>query len=296
MAYRIILAFACWIAASSSLASVAVSASIKPLQMIASAIAGEHATVSVLANDAQSAHQFSLTPSDRINIEQSQIVLWIGPEFETQLAQFLSRYEDSKALITAVEIPGLRRLELSPSTMDPHIWLGLDNAETIAAAVLQQLVELDDSNEASYRANFQQFRSQLARLRSRISNDFASIGNQSTAEFLVYHNAFQYFEAEAGLKHSLALVHDPEREPSIREILTTRDRIAAIQARCLFAEPDANQSLVESVLGDSEVRVVTLDLLGQQIEAGGYIELISRLSAAMSDCLGGNGTTDNQEK
>ncbi|MEQ8953304.1 MAG: zinc ABC transporter substrate-binding protein [Gammaproteobacteria bacterium] len=267
------------------MADVAVSASIKPLQMIASAITGDHATVSVLANDVQSAHQFSLTPSDRINLQNADIVLWIGPQFEIQLAQFLPRYGDTKALIAATSLPDAVLYELSSSITDPHIWLSLDNAELIAATLLNELVRIDAGNENFYRANFANFAQDVSQLREQVSRDFEFVRNREVPAFAVYHNAFQYFEALAGIKHSFSLVHDPEREPSIRELLAIQEQLSGIKPRCLFAEPDANAALLESVLNNSNVQIVFLDLLGQQLRDLNYFALISGLSSAMSSCL-----------
>ncbi|GIT64022.1 MAG: hypothetical protein Ct9H300mP22_4220 [Gammaproteobacteria bacterium] len=50
--------------------------------------------------DAQdSAHGFTLTPSDRLNIETADLLLWISPEFEVQIADLFESKGKEKPVI-----------------------------------------------------------------------------------------------------------------------------------------------------------------------------------------------------
>ena len=287
MAFRLLILLCCLLT-QSAVAKVSISTSIKPLQLIAQAVAGETADVTVLANASQSAHQFSLRPTDRINLERADLVLWIGPEFERQLAEFMSRYEARKPIIASANISGVSRLTLQGNVLDPHLWLGITNAESIAQSLGTELVRLSPEDAAAIDANLRDFRRQLQQLREQIHRDFTAVKMQNPIPtFVVYHNALQYFEADIGIEHALALVHDPDREPSIREMLDTRNALSEINPRCLFMEPDANQAIVNSLFQDRPVTRVILDLLGYSSQTN-YVDLISGISRAMSTCLSGN--------
>ena len=71
--------------ALSAAAEVNVTTSIRPLQLIAQAIIEDRGTVRAVTNAQDSAHGFTLTPSDRLNFETADLLLWISPEFEVQI-------------------------------------------------------------------------------------------------------------------------------------------------------------------------------------------------------------------
>lgn len=267
--------------------SLQIATTIRPLQFIAVAIAGEQTRVSAIIDAQSSPHHFNLTPSDRLEIADADLVLWIGPELEQALTRFLGREEMSGRVIRVSGLPGLSSWTLDNGEFDAHLWLDPQNAVVIAAAIRDRLIAMDADNAAGYRANFDRFN---AALEQTMAETRARLAQSRGRPYLVYHNAFQYFEKRFALEHALALLDNPEVQPGMRDLLELRSAVADSAATCLLAEPEANDNLIATVSRDGPpLRRVSVDLLGYElvVDETAYTRLISGLGDRFFECLNG---------
>jgi len=95
---------------SSANAEVTIVASIKPLALISTAILGERGTVLTLVDAQQSPHDYAMKPSDRISIQQADILIWVSPVFELYLADIYAEKSRQKAIITFAELSDVHLL------------------------------------------------------------------------------------------------------------------------------------------------------------------------------------------
>jgi zinc transport system substrate-binding protein len=280
-------------------ADITISTTIRPLHFIALAIVGEQGEVTALIDSKSSPHHFNLTPSDRVELLRSDLIVWVGPELEGQLSNSLSKVAASDRIITTIALPGLISHKIgSEDQIDAHIWLDTRNALLIATEIAQQAKRLDPENSEYFESNLKQFQLGLNRATDKIKLLF----NPSNVKpFAVYHNGFQYFEKQFGLSHQLELVTDPEIAPTIAEIINTRKEVAALKPLCLFGESDANPELVRTMLSDYRrsglshssssstnlIQEVTIDLLGNGIAESplAYTDLITHVADEFSSCL-----------
>lgn len=169
---------------------------------------------------------------------------------------------------------------------DPHLWLDPQNAAAIAAEAASVLADLDPANGETYRANAESFTGDLARLSAEIAKRLGATGS---AGFIVYHDAFQYFENRFGL-HALASVVAQEGvAPGAARIQDLRDLAGAQAIACAFTEPQFDPALLETVVAELAVRIEELNPLGAALEPGPelYADLLRSLSATIADCLAG---------
>ena len=80
-------------------ATPAVVASIKPVELLVKAVAGDQVTVSTLVPDGASPHTYQLRPSERARLEQAAQVFWIGPDMETFLIRLLGGQDLAKRTV-----------------------------------------------------------------------------------------------------------------------------------------------------------------------------------------------------
>lgn len=272
-------------AASSTYAAVDVVTTVRPLAFIAQAIVGQHGQAQSIMDAQDSPHHFTLTPSDRLQIADSEMMVWVGPILETELADFLFDQERSRTVIRAASLPTMTIASLASGETDPHIWLSPDNATVIARAISKELSALQPELAADFEANLQNF---VAAVEAATAMHRDELQGLSTRSFMVYHDAYQYFEEYFSLRHSLALVDNPEVEPGMRALLSKREQIADLQPDCLLLEPDSREPLVATLIPDrSHLRVVTIDPLGYgiAISAAAYPELIESVAGAFTGCL-----------
>ena len=82
--------------------AVEVLASIKPLQLIASAITAGGPVPQLLLPPGSSPHDYALRPSDVRKVKHADIVLWVGPEMEVFLTRLLEDEPNSLPLLATL--------------------------------------------------------------------------------------------------------------------------------------------------------------------------------------------------
>ena len=105
--------------------------------------------------------------------------------------------------------------------------------------------------------------------------------------FIVFHDAYRYFEDRFGLSAAGSVVVTPERMPGARRISELREKVEELGVVCVFDEPQFDKRLVQTVVEGSDVRVGTVDPLGASIEDGPelYFTLLHNMATAFAECL-----------
>jgi zinc transport system substrate-binding protein len=168
---------------------------------------------------------------------------------------------------------------------DPHVWLSPFNAKVIAAAIAEELGAIDPENAAAYRHNANRLLQRIDAMEAHIAARLAPVRG---VPFVMFHDAFQYFEESFGLNAVGSVTVSPDRMPSARRIKALRETIAASGARCVFREPQFESALVQVLLEDTGARSGVLDPLGTDVAPGpeGYIDLMNANAEALIACLG----------
>lgn len=271
-------------------------ASIKPLQLIAADLMAGIAVPELLIPANVSPHHFTLRPSDIRKMTDARLVLWVGPQMETYLTDFLGQLDHQA---TVVEVAALNGVVLhqpggefasesepgADDRYDPHLWLNTQNARLVAEKITQQLIILDSKNQSRYQANLSRFVSSIDELDKTTGADMERLQG---GRYAVYHDGFQYFERQFGLQHQFVLVPDHEIQPGIRHILDIRSRLNELRPTCLLEDVSSNDSTTETVFGGYPVNRMRVDALGDAITPGpgSYAQLIGNLAQAINTCLG----------
>ncbi|MDW3223181.1 MAG: zinc ABC transporter substrate-binding protein [Paracoccaceae bacterium] len=167
---------------------------------------------------------------------------------------------------------------------DPHAWLAPKNAMTWLNVIAGQLSAADPDNAGAYFANAAAGRTEIDAL---ISEVHATLETVRGGQFIVFHDAYQYFEADFDFPAAGAISIADASDPSPARIAEIQARIAEEGIDCVLAEPQFNPGLVEAVLAGTEARTGILDPLGSDLEPGmaHYPQLIRNLSTALADCM-----------
>ncbi|MCR9254671.1 MAG: zinc ABC transporter substrate-binding protein [Alphaproteobacteria bacterium] len=168
--------------------------------------------------------------------------------------------------------------------MDPHIWLDPVNGQRLALAMAEVLAESDPANAARYRENAERFTADIDVLTAHLTADLAPVRG---TRFIVFHDAYQYFENRFGLTSAGSITISPEVVPGAARVGEIRDRIADDKAACVFSEPQFEPRLVQVVTEGTTARTAVLDPLGAEFEAGPamYRALLEAMAASFRDCL-----------
>jgi zinc transport system substrate-binding protein len=172
----------------------------------------------------------------------------------------------------------------SANGKDGHIWLDPDNAKAIVAYLAEVLGARSPADAARISAN-------AARLAARIDALTADLESETRPlkgkPFVVFHDAFQYFETRFGLDAVGSITVSPQAQPSARRLRELRERIRSLGAVCVFAEPAVQPNLLTAVTEGTQARSGTLDAEGRSLSPGAdlYFELMRNLALELEACL-----------
>ncbi|HLT02381.1 MAG TPA: zinc ABC transporter substrate-binding protein [Geminicoccaceae bacterium] len=308
---------------ASGAAEGAVVASIKPVHSLVAGVMQGVGEPALLVKGASSPHSYSLRPSDARALEEARVVFWIGEGLETYLAKPLQALAATALVVPLSEAEGVRLLPARAGGVwagegrtaampaedaggaegehghghgrfDSHIWLDPRNAEAMVDAIVTTLSEADPANASVYRANGKELRGRLEELDQTLSTQLAPVRDRP---FVVFHDAYQYLEERYGLNALGTISVDPGRRPGARRLAAIRRELAELDAACVFAEPQFEPALVESVIESTNARKGVLDPLGADLEAGPeqYFQLMSGLARSLLECLEEPGNSTHVE-
>ena len=291
------------------LAAPRVVATIKPIHSIASNVMAGIAEPELLLDAAVSEHTAQLTPSQVEAMQNADVILVVGDNLEAFLSKALKNPDIAqKKIIEAAELPGLRILPLrngdlwephrhegeedaqaedhDHGSIDPHIWMDPDNAKVIAMELARTLGDLDKENATKYEANAKAYAASIDALTQDIAAAVAPVRDK---RYIVFHDAYQYFEARFAMSPAGSITINPEVTPGARRIKEIHDRIAETKAVCVFAEPQFESKYVETVIEGTGARASALDGLGATEPAGtgAYAGMMHRFVTALTSCLKG---------
>jgi zinc transport system substrate-binding protein len=169
------------------------------------------------------------------------------------------------------------------SGTDPHAWLDPQNAATWLGLISNTLSDIDPENAAIYAENAQAGQADLADLIVKVQ---AQLADENDLKFIVFHDAYHYFEARFGLSAMGAISLSDAEAPSPKRMTELRDMIAKQGVDCVMSEPQFNSGLVETLLEGTSAHQGVIDPLGQTIATGAsfYGELIQGVADSFDVC------------
>ena len=306
-------------------ADINVVTSIKPLHSLTSYIMEGVGEPGLIIDGVASPHNFQIKPSHAKMLQKADLVIWVGEDLESFLPTALKSIPKNSVVFPLLEQSGLKKLKFREKNIfeghddhghdehgkkeddhdehaekeeghddhghdehghahgeyDPQIWLDPLNAKVIVKKITNQLVKIDADNSSAYKANSKKLLKDLDNLTSTIKKDL-----NKNASFVVFHDAYQYFEKRFGLSVIGALTVNPDVMPGAEQLSEIREVIEEKKVKCIFSEPQFNPAIIKSIASDTGVKTGVLDPLGANINKSKnmYFNLIEDMSNALKDC------------
>ena len=167
---------------------------------------------------------------------------------------------------------------------DPHAWLSPTNAGTWLNLIAAQLSSADPENAGTYFANAAAAREEMEALSAEIT---ATLDPVRGGSFIVFHDAYQYFETDFDFPASGAISLGDATDPSPARIAEIQGRIQDEGIDCVLAEPQFNPGIIEVVLDGTDANTGVIDPLGAELEPGSdlYPQLLRNMAATLAECL-----------
>jgi zinc transport system substrate-binding protein len=164
---------------------------------------------------------------------------------------------------------------------DSHIWLDPINAKEIVSIIADELSLIDPSNKSKYIENAKNTATQLDNLIKETEKTL-----DKDISYVVFHDAYQYFEERFNVSASGALTLNTDVLPGARQIMNIRELIEDKNISCILSEPQFNPKIIETIAEDTNIKTGVLDPLGVTIPSGKdqYFLLIDDLAASLEKC------------
>jgi len=295
--------------------------SIKPLHSLISYVMDGVGSPNLLVDGSSSPHTFQLKPSHATMLQEADVVFWIGEDLESFLETPLDSIAVNARKITLMDSDQIELLKFREKNVfedhhdeheghddhdeheghadghdeheghddhghhhgefDIHFWLDPEIAKSIVKIASLELSKVDPANQATYQTNASNAVSELDKLindtRTKINSD---------AKYIVFHDAYQYFEQRFGIEVIGALTVNPEVLPGAKQLAEIREVIEHEKVNCLFSEPQFNPSIANTIAQDTGIKAAVLDPLGAELEPGKelYFQLINDMASSFESC------------
>jgi len=167
---------------------------------------------------------------------------------------------------------------------DMHLWLDPMNAKAMAAAIETTLIQADPSNAAKYQENAKKLMENLDKLDTELATTLEPVKDKP---FVVFHDAYQYFEHRYKVRVAGSITVSPETMPGADRVRQIHDKIKSLNATCVFAEPQFEPKLVRVVTEGTDAKSGTLDPEAATFKEGPslYFDLMRGIATSIKDCL-----------
>ena len=168
--------------------------------------------------------------------------------------------------------------------LDAHAWLDPIYAKKWVHEITHELEEADPANKEKYEANEKRLMARLDALNEELKSALAPLKG---APYIVFHDAYQYFEKRYGLNAIGSVTLSPEKKPGAARLVEIRKKVRDSKSICVFSEPQFKPKLVKVVMEGTGAGTGVLDPLGADIPAGedAYFTLLRNMAKSLKGCL-----------
>lgn len=300
---------------STALADVPnVAVDIAPVHSLVARVMQDVGAPDLIIRSGASPHDYRLRPSEAKALQDANLVIWMGKELTPWMEDAVKTLSTEAAILTLLEKDETTLLEFRESVLfeehdhddhsdedhaetedqdhdehahgahDPHAWLSPKNAKIWLNLIAAQLSTADPDNASTYFVNAAAAVTEIDTLMADVSTMLDPIRGNS---FIVFHDAYQYFETVFEFPASGAISLGDATDPSPARIARVQDRIQEQKIQCVLAEPQFKKGLVVTVLEGTDAKTSIIDPLGDALEPGPalYPQLIRNMAKTLVDCF-----------
>ena len=158
------------------------------------------------------------------------------------------------------------------------------NAKALVHEIEEALAEADPAHAATYEKNAEAVMAKLDSLVMEIDAELEPVKGRG---YVVFHDAYQYFENRFGVSAVGSVTVSPEVLPGAERIRELQEKVKDLNATCVFSEPQFEPKLVATITENTSAGTGVLDPLGASIDDGPdlYFTLIRNMARSLKECL-----------
>ena len=210
-------------------------------------VAGEGVDVVSVTKPGAEIHGYEPTPQDIVSASDADLVLRNGLGLERWFEQFLANLGE---LPSATLTDGIDPISITGGTYDgkpnPHAWMSLSNAETYVDNIAKALSAADPANAATYAANAEAYKAQLAAALDPLKAQIAALP-EDRRWLATCEGAFSYLARDLGLSELYLWPINADQQGSPRQVRTMIDGVREHAIPAVFCESTVSSKPAEQV-------------------------------------------------
>ncbi|MBW4668090.1 MAG: zinc ABC transporter substrate-binding protein [Cyanomargarita calcarea GSE-NOS-MK-12-04C] len=260
-------------------------------------VAGNTLDLACLIKPGSDPHIYQATPEDRKAIEDAQLILYGGYNFEPTLIKLIQASSNSapKVAVEEVAVPNPQKFEEDGKVEnDPHVFHNAQNGIRMVEAIQTNLAKVAPDNAELYAKNAKAITSELTQIDGWIKSQIATIPSSSRT-LVTTHDALGYYSKAYGIPVAALEGISTEEKPTAARVKETVKIVEKAKVPTIFAEVTINPKLIETVAKEAKVKVSDREIFADGLgEAGSegdtYQKMLKANTKSIVEGLGGKYT------
>jgi ABC-type Zn uptake system ZnuABC Zn-binding protein ZnuA len=223
-------------------------------------------------------------PEDRKAIEQANLILYTGYNFEPNVIKLIKSTKNSAPKIAVAQIAvsnPQKFIQGGKRVNDPHIWHNTKNAIAMVEVINSNLKKLTSSDAELYTNNTQKITNELTQLDNWIASRIASIPTKQR-RLVTTSDAFGYYAKAYGISLAGGMegISSQEKLTTLR-VNNLAKNIKQAKVPTIFPEVAINPNLIQSVATEADVKTSKRQLYSEGLgEPGGEADTYQKMMIA----------------
>lgn len=217
-------------------------------------VAGDVAEVESITRPGAEIHDYQPTPRDILRAQDADLVLWNGLNLEMWFEQFFRNLPDVPGVVLT---DGIEPISITEGPYDgrpnPHAWMSPTAAQVYIDNIRDALTEHDPGNAATYAANADAYKAQIAAMITPISDALAQIPPEKRW-LVTSEGAFSYLVRDFGLRELFLWPINADQQGTPQQVRRVIDTMRAENIGVIFSESTISAAPAQQVARETGAR------------------------------------------
>lgn len=228
-------------------------------------VGGDKVEAVTIVGPESDAHSFEPRPSDAKSLQDADLLIINGVQFEAWLPKLTQAAGYVGEIIEASDGVPLRAYEAEEAhdheaaddhdhehpghehgVFDPHAWQSLEHAQLYVHNICDALVRIDPENKLYYQQRTAEYEKSMRKLHAELLAKFEKLPAHKRS-VVSSHDAFSYLGQAYGINFLSLLGASNQAEPSAKELADLITYMRTNQVQAVFVENISSPKLIEQI-------------------------------------------------
>ncbi len=240
-----------------------------PLYDFAKQVGGDNVEVHLLLPNDADGHGYEPSAKDIIAIKEADLFIYTNEEMEPWVANLLPELKDVEVVNASTSVNWLtfneeeheeheeheeEHEEDNHTGRDPHVWMDLENAQSMVQTISDAMVEVDSEHQSIYETNTKAYINEL----SQLDESFKTMVDSAKHDTIVFagHFALGYLMHRYDLHYVAAYKSGGELTPSAMTSMI--ETLKEHQLTTIFHEENIEPTIAKAMANETGAKLLVL--------------------------------------